>query len=63
MRMMLDVFWNGMKRKSADLRGGSSALSVMLQEHGFETSGIEVCCGTMLSDIEMNHALDCILRI
>ena len=26
MRMMLDVFWNGMKRKSADLRGGRSAL-------------------------------------
>lgn len=26
MRMMSDVFWNGMKRKSADLRGGRSAL-------------------------------------
>lgn len=26
MRMMLDVFWNGMKRKSADLWGQVSAL-------------------------------------
>lgn len=25
MRMMPDASWNGMKRKSADLRGGSSA--------------------------------------
>lgn len=25
MRMILDVFWNGIKRKSADLRGQGSA--------------------------------------
>lgn len=35
MRMMLDVFWNGMKRKSTDLRGGSSA-PAMERYHSLE---------------------------
>ena len=57
MRMMPDASWNGMKRKSADLRGGSSALCLSVMKPVLWKRQMCVAVAISFSGMSIDHRM------